>query len=43
MRLLGTVAKGEPLEARQVALVPSPGFLPFPPSERHKDVQLLRN
>lgn len=43
MRLPGTVAKEEPLEARKVAPVPSPGFLPFLPSERHKDVQLQRN
>lgn len=43
MRLPGTIAKGEPLEARQIALVPSPGFLPFPSLERHKDVQLQRD
>lgn len=33
----GTAAKGEPLGTRQVAPIPSPGFLPFPASERNQN------
>lgn len=40
----GTAAKGEPLGTRQAALVPSPGFFPFPASEwnqgaHHKETE----
>lgn len=42
-RSLGTVAKGEPLEARQVNPVPSLEFLVVPASERNQNVPLQRN